>query len=146
MVFASLAPKENSLWKGNTCTTRIKQQTRVERTNAQHPTASYHGRPANRNTQSYSNTLKTDPFKTLFSRPFQHLYLYVSLANKTYTSAAGSLSAAFTSLLTRAFNSLSWTQNKRPFALFGDDFFLTIMTKSYEVLLQCQNCLPMTKI
>ena len=45
--------------------------TRVERTNAQHSTASYYGRPANRNTQSDSNTLKANPFKTLFSHPFQ---------------------------------------------------------------------------
>ena len=71
--------------------------------NEQHSTASYHGRPANRKTQSNSNTVKADPFKTLFSRPCQHLYLYVSPANKTYTSTAGSLSTAFTSLLTRAF-------------------------------------------
>ena len=46
------------------------KQTRVERTSTQHSTASYHGRPANRNTQCNSSTLKTDPFKTLFSRPF----------------------------------------------------------------------------
>lgn len=53
---------------------------------------------------SNSNTLKADPFKTLFSCPFQHFYLYVSLANKTYTSWAGSLSTAFMSFLTRAFD------------------------------------------
>ena len=80
------------------------QQTRVEQTNAQHSTASYHGHPSNRNMRSNSNTLKADPFKTLFSCPFQHFYLYVSLANKTYTSSAGSLSTAFMSLLTRAFD------------------------------------------
>lgn len=80
------------------------QQTRVEQTNAQHSTASYHGHPSNRNMRSNSNTLKADPFKTLFSCPFQHFYLNVSLANKTYTSSAGSLSTAFMSLLTKAFD------------------------------------------